>query len=798
MKPTRLARLTPLLLLSLTWLRSAQTAQGSDVSSYDVRKGIQFTQTGTGAPVADTNNGYVFVADVSTFLNNTVNSASVLTPFGTNLTLTPAASQNGFQYQHKYNTLNALDTHDPDGNYAMTINAIHDGIKTLILSLTGAAYPNPPHLTDYPTLQMVNTNGYFQATWDPFVGGTTNDFVQLRIQDAFGNRIFETPDPGKEGVLDGTATSALIYVPGALTAGQIYSKCTLAFYKHVFSDTNSYPGAVGSADYYIRTSFTVVPATNASPDTKLYEVSKGRRFVQTSSAFPTPEAGHKFEFQAAVQATRSNLVTGAKLLLPNSALQVLVSQGDGVNFGLTASAATQIALDALYANGAYGFTINAVNDGNKSLTLPLTGDAYPPPPRIANFDATQSVYANQGFTVVWDPWPGGTAADFIQLRIEDLQNNKLFETADLGKLGALNGKTTSAVVKAGNLRPGRSWLATLLFKRIPALNTTNYPAVLGLADYYGKTKFTLQTAPADVLNYGVFKGQRFIQSGSGAPIAQTSSPFVFESTIEASASNVVSAPAVVTPLGASKPLAAQSGGRAYDFTDGFSVKSALDATYTAGTYAIDLNTSHDGVRIANLPLPADTYPNAPHINNAYTAQLISYDSDFALNWDAFVGGTTNDSVQVEISDLAGNVVYKSVPAGGINALTGLSTSAFIPAFTLAPNQGYKATLLFQKLTTRDASSYPGSLGLAGYFARTQFGIATSGAGNPPSLSSAKVSPSGQFQFLVNGIAGETYRIDGSSNLLQWITLATNTSGIIFIDPNSTNYPHFFYRAVFLP
>jgi len=307
MKPTRLARLTPLLLLSLTWLRSTQTAQGSDVSSYDVRKGVQFTQTGTGPPVADATNGYVFVADVSTVLNNTVNSASVLTPFGTNLTLTSVASQNGFQYQHKYNTPTALDTHDPDGNYVMTINAIHDGIKTLILSLTGAAYPNTPHLTDYATLQMVNTNGYFQATWDPFVVGTTvgttNDFIQLRIQDALSNRIFETPDPGKEGVLDGTATSALVYVPGALMAGQIYSKCTLAFYKHVFSDTNSYPGAVGSADYYMRTSFSVVPATNASPDTKLYEVNKGRRFVQISTAFPTPETGHKYEFQAAVQAT---------------------------------------------------------------------------------------------------------------------------------------------------------------------------------------------------------------------------------------------------------------------------------------------------------------------------------------------------------------------------------------------------------------------------------------------------------------------------------------------------------------
>jgi hypothetical protein len=190
----------------------------------------------------------------------------------------------------------------------------------------------------------------------------------------------------------------------------------------------------------------------------------------------------------------------------------------------------------------------------------------------------------------------------------------------------------------------------------------------------------------------------------------------------------------------------------------------------------------------------------PHVNNAYNAQLISFDSDFVLSWDAFAGGTSNDFVRVEITDLAGNFVFKSKGITKNGTLTGLSNSVVIPAFTLAPGAGYKATLQFEKVLNRDPASYPGSLGVAGYFTRTYFGMATRsvGAGNPPALTSWQVSSGGQFQFLVSGIAGETYRIDGSSNLVQWIPLATNTAGIIFIDPNSTKYPHFFYRAVFLP
>ncbi len=58
-------------------------------------------------------------------------------------------------------------------------------------------------------------------------------------------------------------------------------------------------------------------------------------------------------------------------------------------------------------------------------------------------------------------------------------------------------------------------------------------------------------------------------------------------------------------------------------------------------------------------------------------------------------------------------------------------------------------------------------------------------------------PSGAMQGRLQGEAGESYAIQASSDLAQWLTITTltltNASGQ-FTDPVSTNFPHRFYRA----
>ena len=55
-----------------------------------------------------------------------------------------------------------------------------------------------------------------------------------------------------------------------------------------------------------------------------------------------------------------------------------------------------------------------------------------------------------------------------------------------------------------------------------------------------------------------------------------------------------------------------------------------------------------------------------------------------------------------------------------------------------------------------------------------------------------------FQFQVAGVPGFNYAVQGSTNLIDWISLLTNTSPFTFVDANATNSPQLFYRAVYLP
>jgi hypothetical protein len=58
--------------------------------------------------------------------------------------------------------------------------------------------------------------------------------------------------------------------------------------------------------------------------------------------------------------------------------------------------------------------------------------------------------------------------------------------------------------------------------------------------------------------------------------------------------------------------------------------------------------------------------------------------------------------------------------------------------------------------------------------------------------------SNNFQAQLIGIAGSNYIVEGSTNLLNWVSLRTNTATNGFLnlfDPGSSNYPYRFYRGV---
>ncbi len=61
---------------------------------------------------------------------------------------------------------------------------------------------------------------------------------------------------------------------------------------------------------------------------------------------------------------------------------------------------------------------------------------------------------------------------------------------------------------------------------------------------------------------------------------------------------------------------------------------------------------------------------------------------------------------------------------------------------------------------------------------------------------------GQFHMRLDGVAGETYRIDATTNFSSWTAISTNaipgSAFLDLIDADSPNFRYRFYRATFLP
>jgi hypothetical protein len=487
-------RLPQALVLALASLQGLQTARPADVSVYLVKKGLEYTQTDSSFPSVNATNGDAFEAEVVMSGAGTVTGASVQPPGGVPLQPLALSTGNKWDYKKKYNTLSKLDQKYPNGNYVFLITGKNDGGRQPALQLLGSVYPNGPYIHNFPATQAVNPNGHFQVGWDGFVGGTTNDFIQFRIEDLSGNKLFETPDLGKQGFWDGTATQGLV-APGAMMIGQT-NRVTLTFQKAITVDQTSYPGALGEAAYFARTTFFLVTTKAAAPDVKTFEISKARKWVQTDTNSIGPETGQEFVFDASVQAYNTGVLATATVQLApttNAATRNLVLQSGGTTLDFSDVASTESGLASFYGNGSYMLVFGTSHDGNKSLSLSLPADSFPPAPRVSNFNALLTVNPGQPFTIFWDRWPGGTINDFIQVRVEDHNFNKFFETPDLGKAGALDGRATSATIPASILAAGKGFEIHVTFTRVNAVDTSSYPGVLGLSDFQARTKFNIQT-----------------------------------------------------------------------------------------------------------------------------------------------------------------------------------------------------------------------------------------------------------------------------------------------------------------
>jgi hypothetical protein len=777
--------------VGLLWLALCASALGKDVLLYSVSKGIHYQQTLSAPPTVLTENGYVFEAHAFLPLAGTVTSAMVESTEGTDRILA-LEGDDTFEFRNRVNSSNTLSTRYPDGPFTFTINAVHDGRKVISLPLAGNMYPAAPNVANLPELQSVNANGYIVVRWDAFSGGTAQDYIQLRIEESDGDRAFETRDFGQAGALDGTATYTVIE-PGRLKPGVTY-EATLRFAKTSAHDTTSYPGAPGWSAYHALTRFTMITTPAAAADLKSYKITKGRRFEQTSAGPPVLDLNDEFAFEAEVKFSAADSVLSAVVSWPEAEPVLLGAESTEAKF--STEGANQEWLDANFPNGTYYFTIEGASQGVRSMPLTISGNAYPPVPHLSNFNPAQPVRADQNLILEWDQWAGGSANDLVQLRIEDSDGKKIFETSDLGEPGSLKGGATWALVPAGTLEPGETYKGRLIFTRVVTLDNSSYPGALGIASYYTRTKFNIVTGPPDVTGFRITKGREYKQTGPATLVPGGS--YTFSASVSAASTGVVESVVMNVPGRGPVPLPLQEDGQTFALSEVHNSQESLNAAFPNGTYQLVMRGLNDGLRTLNMDLMAEGYPNPPVINDYEgTGQIFPW-FDWRISWAPFEGGRSRDFILMEIFDSLGATVYRTGDYRQEGSMGGVSTEVSIFAESLQPNALYSGHLMFERINAVEDPAYPNVAGRTSFFTSTRWPLATLGTGNPPNFTEWSLSSDGRLELVFPTIIGGTYVIEGSRDLVTWEQVTTISAA----DEQSTfsvqpDQPHYFYRLIFM-
>jgi len=161
---------------------------------------------------------------------------------------------------------------------------------------------------------------------------------------------------------------------------------------------------------------------------------------------------------------------------------------------------------------------------------------------------------------------------------------------------------------------------------------------------------------ADVRQYNLLKGQTFIQTSAGAPVASGPSNFVMQAEGDGQMMGSLTNMTFTKPNSQVVSLSAD-GESSYRFDQNFSSMTDLNTAFPSGTYTVTMQTVNDGQRAIQLSLTGDVYPDTPHISNFTAAQAVVPSQDFTLTWDAWGGGTVQDIVQVRIVDSSDNDVF---------------------------------------------------------------------------------------------------------------------------------------------
>jgi len=282
------------------------------------------------------------------------------------------------------------------------------------------------------------------------------------------------------------------------------------------------------------------------------------------------------------------------------------------------------------------------------------------------------------------------------------------------------------------------------------------------------------------------------QYSAASPVADTTIPYYFVGTTTLASNRTATSITLTMPTTAVSNLTQNIvHPESYYFISSMTSSNAFEAAFPQGTYTFYVSATASNQTVPVL-LPTDMkQPNPPHITNFVAAQSVNATQAFTLGWEAFVGGTGTDYVNVAIGN-----AWKTPDPWTAGALSGTATSVTIPANSLQPNSNYTATVAFYHAVGVSNATYTT---LAYRATATQFTLNTAGAALP--VVTNAVWSGGSFSFNVLTTAGQTLTVVSTTNcaqpLAQWPTLLTTNSTVTrvhVIDPRPATNRVMVYRV----
>ena len=220
-----------------------------------------------------------------------------------------------------------------------------------------------------------------------------------------------------------------------------------------------------------------------------FSVGKVHHYNQTSAGAPTLDPGTPYGFSGVTSLASNRTATGITLTFPTGAISNMTqlpppSADKYVVYGIDTSLSSY---DATYPPGNYTFKVTS-SSSNQTVAVNLpTAASMPQPgvPHLTNFLAAQAVNPNQTFVLGWDPFPGGTAADYV-----DVDIGTAYLSPEPSTPGALPGTAVTFTIPAGTLQPNTTYASRVGFFRFVGSTNSSYSVAAYRATY---TEFSLVT-----------------------------------------------------------------------------------------------------------------------------------------------------------------------------------------------------------------------------------------------------------------------------------------------------------------